>query len=309
MKVCLRVFLGAALALGATTASAQAAGNDVVALQNGGRLRGTVMEYEPGVRVVIQMADGTTRTIAGAEVASVVFADAAAATAPTPQPTPPTSEPVAAAPSPPSEPAVERWSTAREFNAPRSDWSNESLALTRRTPQGDFHFGVQLEGGVMVPLSVSFDPGAAGVVGVFGFVEIPSGAFTTFRIGPAFSYSGGERFDGFVDVRGDTYASGARSLGMGGRLLFGSDLGHAFIRGGVEVLAIPDGSTIPLEATARVEFGFRSLPSRSLELGLAVAAGVTPTTTYYRTTMSTYQESRVGMLLPRVDLFAGWVFE
>jgi hypothetical protein len=269
------------------------------------------MEYEPGVRVVIQMADGTTRTIAGAEVASVAFArPAEVVVAPpvTAEPTPPTRE---VPPAQAAEPAVERWTTPREFSASRSEWTNESLALTRRAPEGDFHFGVQLEGGLMVPMR---DPlangGVAGVVGVFPFIEITTGAFATFRIGPSLSYSAGEDFDTFSSDRGSSWARG-RPLGVGGRLLFGNDLGSGFFRGGIELLAIPDVDNLPIEATARFEFGFRLLPARTLEIGLAVAGGISPVTRFYVDPVFGTRGafSGLGMLLPRIDLVVGWVFE
>jgi hypothetical protein len=307
------VLISALLALGTTTANAQSVSLDVVELQNGGRLRGTVMEYEPGVRVVIQMADGTTRTIAGAEVASVAFArPAEVVVAPPviPEPTPPTPE---APPAQAAEPAAERWTTPRDFRAPRSEWTNDSLILTRRVPPGDFHFGVQLEGGLMVPMK---DPlrnaGVEGVIGVYGFVEVATGRFSTLRIGPSLSYAGGQDFGTTSSYSAGSGIAAGRSLGVGGRLLFGSDLGDAFLRGGFEILAIPDVDNLPFEGSARFEFGARFLPSRTLEVGLAVAGGVSPVTSFYvdfATGDPRRGYSGLGMLLPRVDLFVGWVFE
>ena len=68
--------LGSALAflllccVGAGRAHAQAP-LDLVELTNGGFLRGSVLAYEPGQPVVVQLPDGTTRTLAATEVARV----------------------------------------------------------------------------------------------------------------------------------------------------------------------------------------------------------------------------------------------
>ncbi|WP_236607105.1 hypothetical protein [Sandaracinus amylolyticus] len=80
--------------------SASAQGADTVFLRNGGRLRGTVEVFEPGVRVVILLPDGSRRTIEASELDRVQFADAPSA--PTPEAPPVTTEP---ATPPPAEPA------------------------------------------------------------------------------------------------------------------------------------------------------------------------------------------------------------
>jgi hypothetical protein len=101
-------------------------GGDLVILNNGGRLRGVVSEYEPGVRVVIQLPDGTARTVVAADIASVTFADAAAPSPPVavvPEAPAATPEPVAPTPA-----AVARWTTPRVYESRRLvRWTNAAL--------------------------------------------------------------------------------------------------------------------------------------------------------------------------------------
>lgn len=59
---------------------------DVVELTSGGFVRGTVLVYEPGQPVVVQLPNGTTRTFGPSEVARVRVAGAADAPAPAPAP-------------------------------------------------------------------------------------------------------------------------------------------------------------------------------------------------------------------------------
>lgn len=85
----------------------------MVELTNGGFVRGTVLVYEPGQPVVVQLPNGTTRTLAASEVARVRMGDATqreplpppAAESPPPPPaqvSPAPPEPTR----PPTEPAV-----------------------------------------------------------------------------------------------------------------------------------------------------------------------------------------------------------
>ena len=122
--------LALALALLPQVAAAQAVGGDLVILNSGGRLRGVVSEYEPGVRAVIQLPDGTARTVVATDIASVTFADAAA---PTP-PVPAVPEAPAATPAPTaSTPAPEvRWTTPRVYESRRLvRWTNAALGRTK----------------------------------------------------------------------------------------------------------------------------------------------------------------------------------
>jgi hypothetical protein len=82
------------LVLLSTVSVASAQGSlDLVELSNGGFVRGTVLVYEPGQPVVVQLPNGTTRTLQPNEVARVRMGGAAA-------PSPPSSAP----PRPPSAP-------------------------------------------------------------------------------------------------------------------------------------------------------------------------------------------------------------
>ena len=114
-------------------AAAQAVGGDLVILNNGGRLRGVVSEYEPGVHVVIQLPDGTARTVVAADITSVTFAEAVVAPTPPVAPMPE----VPAAPAPPaptaSTPAPEvRWTTPRVYESRRLvRWTNAALGRTK----------------------------------------------------------------------------------------------------------------------------------------------------------------------------------
>lgn len=78
--------------------------DDTVFLKNGGRIRGTVLVEDPGKGVTIKLADGTSRTLAPAEVKNVEYGGAAAAPAAAPTPAPvasaPAPAPAAAAPAP-----------------------------------------------------------------------------------------------------------------------------------------------------------------------------------------------------------------
>ena len=118
--------LALALALLPQVVAAQAVGGDLVILNNGGRLRGVVSEYDPGVRVVIQLPDGTARTVVAADIASVTFADALASPTPTVAAVPEVpAAPAATAPTP--TPTV-RWTTPRVYESRRLvRWTNAAL--------------------------------------------------------------------------------------------------------------------------------------------------------------------------------------
>ena len=82
-----------ALALGVAPSSvalAQGSTADIVFLPNGGRVRGLIELYEPGVRVVILLPDGTRRTLVPGEFERVQFGDE---TPPEAEPTPPVAAP------------------------------------------------------------------------------------------------------------------------------------------------------------------------------------------------------------------------
>ncbi len=89
------VAVGVALATSASlVASAQSpAGDDVVYLANGGRLRGTVIEEDPSRGVRIQLADGTVQTVPAADVTRVAYGGAGAAQPTGPAPAAPPAVP------------------------------------------------------------------------------------------------------------------------------------------------------------------------------------------------------------------------
>lgn len=93
---------------------ARAQGQDVVYLPGGGRLRGTVEVYEPGRRVVIQLPDGTRRTLGPRQFERVQFADDPAAG--TDEPAPRTTEPATS--TPPASRAPAATSTPPATSAP-----------------------------------------------------------------------------------------------------------------------------------------------------------------------------------------------
>jgi hypothetical protein len=320
-------------------ASAQSLETDLVILQSGGRFRGTVTEYEPGVRVVIQLADGNTRTFVGSEVASVSFAGA-----PTPTPPPPPSIPgpppdadppalpdLPPAPSTslspgPGSPGVpvtapstaERWTVPRRYDAARQPWENDALARGRRLPAGPVHFGVQLEAGFMGIVSSSIVP--RGMVGALAFLEGPMGVDGVVRFGIAVGYGIGDGIDqtnGSEASLGIVHLASWRGLGIAGRLLFGVDLTpEAFLRGGFDLgAAVGPGGTPFVEALARMEAGARLLPDHNLELGAALSGGITA-----REELRQYPAGLIGpeaeshytdgfsFVFPRIDVFAAWVF-
>jgi hypothetical protein len=305
--------------------SAHAQTGDLVLLPNGGRLRGTVTEYEPGQRVVITMADGSTRSLGPGEFSSVTFADASATLTPSaPDPTPtealpdfesgsipedaPTLAP-ATPPAPSPEAVGEHWGRPRSFAGPRDDdWDNVALRMDERTPRGHTHFGLQAEGGFALLMAPS--PIGDGAVGGSFFGDITIDGDQTFRIGFFGDYFGtGENYVPQFGGRTTAYDYGGGAFGV--RLLFGFDFGEmlAFrfgIEGGLMIPTGPLGGTM----SGRLEFVTRLLDSRSLELGVAVLGGFQSAGLQYDAlSMFSYRGSTFVWVLPQVQAFVSWVFE
>jgi hypothetical protein len=81
---------------------------DTVFLQNGGRVRGLVLEEDPGLGVTIQLPDGTIRKVTVPEVARVEYRDGTIGVlkpAAPAAPSGPTASPPPASPAPPGSPA------------------------------------------------------------------------------------------------------------------------------------------------------------------------------------------------------------
>ena len=113
-------------------AAAQAVGGDLVILNNGGRLRGVVSEYEPGVQVGIQLPDGTARTVVAADITSVTFADAVVAPTDTPAVPALSAAPAAPAPTASTPAPTVRWTTPRVYESRRLvRWTNAALGRSK----------------------------------------------------------------------------------------------------------------------------------------------------------------------------------
>jgi hypothetical protein len=98
-----------ALALALLASPARAANPvDTVFLVDGGRLRGSVSEYDPQKGVTIKLIDGTIRKVERAQVARVEYGGATALPPPPPPPPPAAAAPAAEAP------VVEKAPTAAE---------------------------------------------------------------------------------------------------------------------------------------------------------------------------------------------------
>lgn len=313
--------LALALAFVPQIAAAQAVGGDLVLLNNGGRLRGVVSEYEPGVRVVIQLPDGTSRTVVAADIASVTFADAqpaqqapVVASTVTPPVTPPVTptvpadaqtsvlsssipEPVAAPPTP-TAPTVERWTAPRVFTSERlPEWHNAALEHAERLPHGTPHFGLQLEaGGQGVAGSNVLAMQGVGTLVAFGDFTI--GSFGVVRLGAYGSFA----------AEGQWRSTWSRVAGFGARLQGGADIGSAFVRVGVDVGGAVAHGVFGVEGQFRVEFGGRLLDARTLELGVGLGVGVTPLG-YLDGGFPIENLLGYGAMIPRLDAFLGWVFE
>ena len=145
---------GAALAPGAAAAQQDVA--DLVVLPGGGRVRGIVIEYEPGVRVVLRTPAGETRTWTAGQFERVELAggraDAPVAVPPGAPPgavaSPPASSsatPAAPPPTAPAEPTPTRWSTAHHFedgSSARVRWMDDTPA-PQALARGTRHFGAR----------------------------------------------------------------------------------------------------------------------------------------------------------------------
>lgn len=151
---------------------------DTVELANGGVLRGTLIVYEPGQTVVLQLPTGEVREIAPAEVAAVRRGSTAptppppatsgegrgtalgqAVIEPEPEPTPEperTSEPVAASGPPELVSAPVASGGTWELASPSSEAAFRSSSWRdvsgRHRPRGDVHLGVQGGVGLDFPL-------------------------------------------------------------------------------------------------------------------------------------------------------------
>ncbi len=107
-------------------------GFDTVFLQNGGRLRGTVVEEDPGRGVTIQIPGGQVRTVPPAEVFRIEYRDGTLGTlgvqpppkAPAPPPAPP-APPAAAAPAAPPAAAAPPAPDGEGGYQPRADDGGE----------------------------------------------------------------------------------------------------------------------------------------------------------------------------------------
>jgi hypothetical protein len=276
----MRFTLGPVLAIAvwvgawASGVAAQSATPDLVVLSNGGRVRGVVTDFEPGVRVVVQMPDGTSRTYHGTEIAGVTFGDAAPPPSATPLPTATVpGAPLSAAPPPVAEDAgasaPTRWSSPRTFESPHGEWTNSARGWTQRLPRGPFHFGLQLEGTGLIGFRDLFQSPAFTIGGgVFGFFELTLGMTGTLRVGvalslaPSFSFQKTDCRLGYGCDRTQAYET--RSIAVGGRVLLGTDFGAGFFRVGIDGSAAVVRSGVGMELGARLELGGRLLPSRTV---------------------------------------------
>lgn len=111
---------------GAGRAHAQAP-LDLVELTNGGFLRGSVLAYEPGRPVVVQLPDGTTRTLAPGEVARVRLGGVESRSTVAPEPSPEVTAPAPAEEAVPAEPTPE----------PTAAPSGPAVALAISAPELD----------------------------------------------------------------------------------------------------------------------------------------------------------------------------
>jgi len=112
--------------VGAGRAHAQAP-LDLVELTNGGFLRGSVLAYEPGRPVVVQLPDGTTRTLAPGEVARVRLGGVESRSTVAPEPSPEVTAPAPAVEAVPAEPTPE----------PAAAPSGPAVALAISAPELD----------------------------------------------------------------------------------------------------------------------------------------------------------------------------
>lgn len=165
------------LGLGLSLCARSQDAGDVVELTNGGRLRGSVLVYEPGAPVVIRLPTGETRTIPPAEVAAVELAGRERSVAP-PTTDPPVDVPSAPAavespavaenePSPTSVPAVaadaEPW-VLEDGRADEVPWDDYDDGIGY-APRGALHVGAFIDFGLSVPPLY-------GSVGLGAFVEV-----------------------------------------------------------------------------------------------------------------------------------------
>ncbi|MFO0685913.1 MAG: hypothetical protein U0234_27890 [Sandaracinus sp.] len=288
-----------ALVLWATAPQVSAQSTDLVVLSNGGRLRGTVTEYEPGRRLVITLSDGTTRTISAGEIASVSFSDGPAAEAPLAVATTPVAPPDTPIASDPTPVPPTRWSTARSFGAPHdAPWDNEALGTWIRRPRGDLHFGLQADAGVA--LFPMYGVAVDALLGAAAMLDVTIDSDQTFRIAGYFAYVPEEWV-------GDSLLGGAT---LGARALFGIDFADVMVfrAGGEGGVAITPGGVAP-SALGRFEIAARLTEPRSLEIGVAVVSGLS-----YRSNIRSYvahPDLAVGAepLVFGASLFAAWVFE
>jgi hypothetical protein len=286
-------------------ASAQpAVGADLVMTPGGGRLRGTVTEYEPGVRVVIVMADGTTRTLGPTEFTTVSFGDDAVAAHDAPPPERPPAETLPEAGTAPSEAEPERWSEPRAYSSTRAaEWTNPARALDERVPHGGLHGGIQLDGGFAV--AAGSGVAIAPMLSAYGFLDVVLDFDQTFRVGLVGDYLA-ETASGCTGC--PVGFNGGPSLAV--RALFGADIGDSaqsniltFRAGGeIGVSFPPAGSDPGLAVLGRFELALRLLERRTLEIGIAVFGGIRPRTEAGPRTFP-------GVVIPSASLFLGWVFE
>lgn len=281
-------------------ASAQVATGDLVVLTNGGRVRGVVTDYEPGVRVVVQLPDGTVRTYAGPEVASVSFAGATADATQAAQGT--ATQAVLEQPLTPSATPPARWSEPRDFalEVEAGPWTN-ATELPTHLPEGSVHVGAQLGAFGVLYFRDFGAPTFSGGGDLFAFADVRLGRFGSFRGGAVVSLAGAtETYDyGY----GRSWSTVTRSAGVGGRALFGHDLADTLVlRVGVDAETVLVRETFQvLEAVLRGELAAK-LAGGHVELGGAISLGssVAADTEYD-------QAARFMLMLPRVELFVSGV--
>lgn len=198
---------------------------------------------------------------------------------------------------------TERWAEPRTYSgAQAAEWENPALAWIERRPRGSPHFGLLLEGGVVVSNSTTDweTVTVAAAVGLYAFLDVTLDADQTMRIGIYGDFvqlaGANTPLDSFV-----TYLSGGGAIGV--RLLFGVDLVEHFVfRAGVESGAVFPEGEVGGSAIGRFELAWRHLDDRNLELGVAAFGGL-------RYGAHAPHGDRGGtIVVPGVTFFVAWVF-
>ena len=163
----LRITVAFVIACCSLSAAAHAEGLDVITLKNGGFVRGQVLEHDPATGTTVLLADGTKKTYAAAEVASVKLAGASASAG---EGAAAAGESSASAPAgaPPAKPEPAPWVTPKDAPEPERTAHN---ALFIELGGNGVAYSVNYERHLMEELTVR-----AGV-GVWGFSFQGSGVF------------------------------------------------------------------------------------------------------------------------------------